>query len=151
MASVCEITRKRVPHFSNLPEDNRPDVKAYRRVLLKRKVKVPEVQGSVNLWVTEEGLKQVKEAGGLAKFLKDRDDKKLTPKLLKLKRKIHGEPKPEKPAEAAGEGAKEAKAETGGEAEAAKSEAKEEKPEAKEEKAESKEEKPEAKEEKSES
>lgn len=144
MASVCEITRKRVPHFSNLPEDNRPDVKAYRRVLLKRKVKVPEVQGSVNLWVTEEGLKQVKEAGGLAKFLKDRDDKKLTPKLLKLKRKIHGEPKVDKPTDEAGEGAKAAKAEGGGEAEAAKPETEAAKPEAKEEKAEAKEEKSES-------
>ncbi len=100
MARICEISRKRVSHFSNLPEADRPDPKAYRRILLKRKVKVPEIKGAVNLWVTEAGLKEVKSAGGLAKFLKDRDDKKLTPKLLKLKRKIHGEPKSETPAAA---------------------------------------------------
>ena len=97
MPRICEITRKRVSHFSNLPEADRPDPKAYRRVLLKRKIKVPEIKGAVNLWVTDEGLKQVKTAGGLAKFLKDRDDKKLNTKLLKLKRRIHGEPKAETP------------------------------------------------------
>lgn len=99
MARICEITRKKIPHFQNISGEQKPDPKAYQRTLLKRNIKVPEIKGSVNLKVSEEGLKLIKEAGGLSKFLKDRDDKKLSPRLLKLKRRIYGEPKPEKPAE----------------------------------------------------
>jgi ribosomal protein L28 len=99
MPRICEITRKKIPHLQNIAGEQKPDPKAYQRALLKRNIKVPEIKGSVNLKVSEEGLKLIKEAGGLSKFLKDRDDKKLSPRLLKLKRRIYGEPKPEKPAE----------------------------------------------------
>lgn len=99
MTQICEITRKRIPHFSNLPEEARKNPKSYRRVLLKRKIKVPEINGSINIKISEEGLSLIKKAGGLASFLKARSDNKLSPRLLRLKRKIHGEPVEEKPAE----------------------------------------------------
>ena len=114
MSQICEITKKKIPHISNLPEGEKGDPKSHRRLLLKRKVKVPEIKGTVSLKVTAEGLKEVNAAGGLAKYLKDADDKKLSTRLLRLKRKIHGEPKPEKPSSAKateGKPAEEAKAE----------------------------------------
>lgn len=101
MAQVCEITGKRTPHPNNLPENERPDAKAAKRALLKRKIAVPELgkgkqKGSVNLKVSEAGVKLVQAAGGLAKYLKEQDDTGLSKKLLKLKRQIHGEPQPAK-------------------------------------------------------
>jgi ribosomal protein L28 len=100
MAQICEITRKKVRHFSNLSEEQKKGIKAPQRQLLKRKIVLPEVKGSVNLKVSDQGLELIKKAGGLAAFLKDRADNKLSSELLKLKRKIHGEPKKEeKPAE----------------------------------------------------
>lgn len=133
MARICEITRKKIPHFSNLADELKKDPKSYRRVLLKRKIKVLEVNGSISLKISEEGAKLLKETGGLAKFLKDRDDKKLSPRLLKLKRKIHGEPEPEKPKEeeAKAAPAPEKKAEAAPTEEKAPEEKKEEKAEAK--------------------
>jgi bis(5'-nucleosyl)-tetraphosphatase (symmetrical) len=117
MAQICEITRKKVPHFNNLPEEEQKKVSKlqYRRIL-KHKFKVPEANGTINLKISLEGMEMVKKAGGLAAFLKNREDRKLSPHLLKLKRKIYGlpaaasaeagEPKKEEKAEAAGEAAK---------------------------------------------
>lgn len=101
MAQICEITGKRIPHLHNLPEGDRPDPKEAKRALLKRKISVPELgkgkaKGSVNLKVSEAGLKLIQAAGGFAKYLKEQEDSKLSKKLLLLKRKIHGEPKPPK-------------------------------------------------------
>jgi ribosomal protein L28 len=111
MAQICEITRKRIPHFSNLPADQKKDSKVRYRQILKRKIKVPEIKGSINLKVSIEGLELVKKAGGLAAFLKDRADNKLSPQLLKIKRKIYGEPKKEeKPAPEAAAAAPKAEA-----------------------------------------
>ncbi|MCB1215324.1 MAG: hypothetical protein KDK66_07595 [Deltaproteobacteria bacterium] len=107
MARLCDITRKRIPHPSNI-EDNSPLLAAKNaRYYLKRTLKVPEASGKINLWVSEEGMELVKKAGGLSSFLKDREDNKLIPKLLKLKRQIHGEPKPEQVEEASEEAPKE--------------------------------------------
>lgn len=101
MAQICEITRKKVPHFNNLPEEEqKKDSKLRYRRILKHKFKVPEANGTINLKVSLEGMEIIKKAGGLAAFLKNRADSKLSPVLLKLKRKIYGEPKKEEKAEA---------------------------------------------------
>lgn len=101
MAQICEITRKKVSHFNNLPEEEqKKDSKLRHRRILKHKFKVPEANGTINLKVSLEGMEIVKKAGGLAAFLKNRADSKLSPDLLKLKRKIYGEPKKEEAAEA---------------------------------------------------
>jgi ribosomal protein L28 len=98
MAQICEITRKKVPHFSNLSAEEKKGIKAPQRRLLKRKIKVPEANKTINIHVSETGMEILKKAGGMSAFLKSRADNKLSPQLLKLKRKIHGEPKAEKPA-----------------------------------------------------
>ncbi|MDX1387257.1 MAG: hypothetical protein R3257_06670 [bacterium] len=131
MPRICEITRKKIPHLKNMSGEQKADPKAYQRVLLKRNIKIPEIKASINLKVSEEGLKMLQEAGGLSQFLKDRDDKKLSPRLLKLKRRIHGEPEPEKPAEeapAAEKPAEEKPAEAKGEEKPAEAPPAEEKP-----------------------
>lgn len=106
MAQICEITGKRVPHFSNLSEEEKKSGKVPQRRILKRKIKVPEANGTINLHVSEQGMEILKKAGGLSAFLKIRVDNKLSPQLLKLKRKIHGEPKEEKAASAEAAAAK---------------------------------------------
>lgn len=100
MARLCDITRKRIPHPSNIDQDSPWQDAKSPRYYLKRSLKVPEAKTKLNLWLSQEGLELVKKAGGLSAFLKDREDSRLIPKLLKLKRQIHGEPQAEKPAEA---------------------------------------------------
>ncbi len=91
---VCEITLKKFRQNGSPTARGKKNEQA-KPVLLRRKVEVKEIKGSVRLAVCAEGLEILKKSGGLAKFLKDREDKKLSSRLLRLKRKIHGEPKVE--------------------------------------------------------
>ncbi len=76
--NICEITLKR----DQTPEgQKRPDV-------LNRKIEVSELKSTVRLKVSVAGLKALEAAGGITKFLTERDETKLSPKLLKLKNKL---------------------------------------------------------------
>ncbi|PIR26037.1 MAG: hypothetical protein COV43_03365 [Deltaproteobacteria bacterium CG11_big_fil_rev_8_21_14_0_20_42_23] len=79
MANVCEITRKKSPKAEA----------GKKSVLQKRKIELPEFKTAYRLHVSEEGLKVLKDKGGLASFLKEQDEKKLSAKLQRVKRK-HG-------------------------------------------------------------
>jgi ribosomal protein L28 len=94
MSHLCEITRKRYRR-NGLPPS--PGKKSEKRKpeLLKRKIEVKELKGFVRLSVSPEGLELLKKSGGLAKFLKDREEKKLSTKLVRLKHKLYGKPKQE--------------------------------------------------------
>lgn len=114
--NICEITLKK----DQTPEgQKRPDV-------LNRKIEVSELKSTVRLKMSVAGLKALKEVGGITQFLTERDEKKLSPKLLKLKNKLiaagkievkQEEPEPTEEAAAAAPAA-EAQAETAEGAEA---------------------------------
>lgn len=115
--NLCEITLKK----DQTPEgQKRPD-------LLIRKIEVPELKGHIRLKVTVAGLKVLKDAGGITKFLTERDEAKLLPKLKKLKAKLvaAGKIKVKAPEPTAEEvaAAEKAKAEAAPKEEAAKEEA----------------------------
>ena len=75
---LCEITLKR----DQTPEGQKsPD-------LLNRKIEVPDLKTSVRLRISSTGIKVLEEAGGITKFLEAREEKKLLPKLIKLKQKL---------------------------------------------------------------
>ena len=74
MTDYCEITCKR-PAKAEGPKPS----------LLKRKIDVPELKTSIRLRVSEEGLNVLKEKGGLKAFLKDRNEKNLSQKLMRVK------------------------------------------------------------------
>ncbi|MDO8644740.1 MAG: hypothetical protein Q7S00_07255 [bacterium] len=103
MSNSCDITRQRFEHLSNLSEEERKK-RGKRPPLLKRKITIPELKNkAVRLFISEEGLKQLKETGGLAPFLQNHKANQLSPRLRKLKVYFpDAEPKTEeKPAEKA--------------------------------------------------
>lgn len=61
--------------------------------LKKRKVSISEKEGHVRLHLTKHGVEKLKELGGLPNYLKDKDPKKLTPKLKALQAKLGLQPK----------------------------------------------------------
>lgn len=75
---LCEIT---------MTKEGRPEA-GKRPDLLHRKIEVPELKTSIRLKISSAGLKLLDEAGGLAKFLAERDEKKLSSKLSGLKQKL---------------------------------------------------------------
>lgn len=145
MTKICEITRKKAKSLKE--GEKRPN-------LLKRSIEVPELKGSVRLRVSSEGMEVLKKTGGLVNFLKERDEKKLSPKLYHLKVRLglptHREIEEAKAKEEAKQKAKEekeakaAEAAAKAEAEAAKEAAAEKTPPKEEKKEEAVEEKKEA-------
>ncbi len=126
---ICEITLKKGQTSEG---QKRPD-------LLNRKIEVPDLKRTVRLKVSAAGIEALKAAGGVTKFLEEREEKKLTPKLRKLKAKLieagkikvkapEPEPTEEAPAKAEAPAEGEAPAEEVKAEEAPKEEAKEEKP-----------------------
>ena len=94
---LCEVTLKKEKIEGAAAGSKRPGI-------LHRRVEVPELKSSVRLKVSTEGMEAIKTAGGLVKFLEQRDEKKLSKKLRLLKQKLLAEgvikvPESEKAAE----------------------------------------------------
>ncbi len=74
---TCEVTRKK----AQATEGKRPDI-------LSRRVDVPELKSKLRLKLSAEGIKIIKDAGGIAKYLADIDEAKLSTKLKALRAKL---------------------------------------------------------------
>lgn len=78
---LCEITLKKEKVAGGGAGSKRPNI-------LHRSIKVPELKSAVRLKVSTEGMQIIQSAGGLIKFLEQRDEKKLSKKLRSLKQKL---------------------------------------------------------------
>lgn len=83
MAKYCEVTLKK-----QAPKNNSEENKNKKPLILKRKIEIKELKESVRLRLSEEGLKALSEAGGIAGYLKANLDKKLSQKLEAIKNKL---------------------------------------------------------------
>jgi large subunit ribosomal protein L28 len=87
MARKCVITGKGVQVGHNVSHSN---VKTKRRFLpnLQHTSVLSDVLGSVRLRVTAAAIRTIEHKGGIDAFLRNTPDRKLSPEVLRLKRRV---------------------------------------------------------------
>lgn len=83
MARLCEITRQKTTPMELI------EGKVVKKpTLLKRKIPLKELECSVRLWVSENGVKVLQEQGGLGAYLAKAEEKSLSAKLKKIREQL---------------------------------------------------------------
>src|SRR4029077_18811105 len=87
MARRCAVTGKGVQVGHNVSHANN---KTKRRYLpnLQRTSVLSDVLGSVRLRITAAAIRTIEHKGGIDVFLRDKPDRKLSPEIRRLKRRI---------------------------------------------------------------
>jgi large subunit ribosomal protein L28 len=87
MARKCVVTGKGVQVGHNVSHSN---VKTKRRFLpnLQRTSLLSDVLGSVRLRVTAAAIRTIEYKGGIDAFLRNTPDRKLSPQIRRLKRRV---------------------------------------------------------------
>jgi large subunit ribosomal protein L28 len=87
MARKCVVTGKGVQVGHNVSHSN---VKSKRRFLpnLQRTSLLSDVLGSVRLRVTAAAIRTIEYKGGIDAFLRNTPDRKLSPQIRRLKRRV---------------------------------------------------------------
>jgi large subunit ribosomal protein L28 len=87
MARKCVVTGKGVQVGHNVSHSN---VKTKRRFLpnLQRTSLLSDVLGSVRLRVTAAAIRTIEHRGGIDAFLRNTPDRKLSPQIRRLKRRV---------------------------------------------------------------
>src|SRR5271169_3194738 len=87
MARKCGITGKGVRVGHNVSHSN---IKTKRRFLpnLQRTSVLSDALGSVRLRITAAAIRTIEHKGGIDVFLRDTSDRKLSPEIRRLKRRI---------------------------------------------------------------
>jgi large subunit ribosomal protein L28 len=87
MARKCVVTGKGVQVGHNVSHSN---VKTKRRFLpnLQRTSLLSDVLGSVRLRVTAAAIRTIEHKGGIDAFLRNTPDRKLSPQIRRLKRRV---------------------------------------------------------------
>ncbi len=89
MARKCPVTGKGVQVGNNVSHSNR---KTKRRFLpnLQTISLLSDTVGSIRLRLSTNAIRTIEFKGGIDAFLKGMPDRKLTPEILRLKRRIEG-------------------------------------------------------------
>jgi large subunit ribosomal protein L28 len=87
MARKCVVTGKGVQVGHNVSHSN---IKTKRRFLpnLQRTSALSDVLGSVRLRVTAAAIRTIEHKGGIDAFLRSTPDRKLSPEVRRLKRRV---------------------------------------------------------------
>jgi large subunit ribosomal protein L28 len=87
MARKCVVTGKGVQVGHNVSHSN---VKTKRRFLpnLQRTSLLSDVLGAVRLRVTAAAIRTIEHKGGIDAFLRNTPDRKLSPQIRRLKRRV---------------------------------------------------------------
>ena len=87
MARRCAITGKGVQVGHNVSHSN---VKTKRRYLpnLQQTSVLSDVLGAIRLRVTAAAIRTIEHKGGIDAFLRDTPDRKLSPEIRRLKRRV---------------------------------------------------------------
>jgi large subunit ribosomal protein L28 len=87
MARKCVVTGKGVQVGHNVSHSN---IKTKRRFLpnLQRISVLSDTLGSVRLRITAAALRTIEHKGGVDSFLRDTPDRKLSPEIRRLKRRV---------------------------------------------------------------
>jgi large subunit ribosomal protein L28 len=87
MARKCVVTGKGVQVGHNVSHSN---VKTKRRFLpnLQQTSVLSDVLGSIRLRVTAAGIRTIEHKGGIDAFLRNTPDRKLSPEIRRLKRRV---------------------------------------------------------------
>jgi len=87
MSRKCVVTGKGVQVGHNVSHSN---IKTKRRFLpnLQRTSVLSDVLGSVRLRVTAAGIRTIEHKGGIDAFLRNTPDRKLSPEIRRLKRRV---------------------------------------------------------------
>jgi large subunit ribosomal protein L28 len=87
MARRCPVTGKGVQVGHNVSHSNR---KTKRRFLpnLQRTSVLSDVLGAVRLRLTPAAIRTIEHKGGMDAFLRDTPDRKLSPEIRRLKRRV---------------------------------------------------------------
>jgi large subunit ribosomal protein L28 len=87
MARKCVVTGKGVQVGHNVSHSN---IKTKRRFLpnLQQTSVLSDVLGSIRLRVTAAGIRTIENKGGIDAFLRNTPDRKLSPEIRRLKRRV---------------------------------------------------------------
>ena len=87
MARKCVVTGKGVQFGHNVSHSN---IKTKRRFLpnLQQTSVLSDVLGSIRLRVTAAGIRTIEHKGGIDAFLRNTPDRKLSPEIRRLKRRV---------------------------------------------------------------
>ncbi|HKM73773.1 MAG TPA: 50S ribosomal protein L28 [Stellaceae bacterium] len=87
MARRCAVTGKGVQVGHNVSHSN---VKTKRRYLpnLQQTSVLSDVLGAIRLRVTAAAIRTIEHKGGIDAFLRDTPDRKLSPEIRRLKRRV---------------------------------------------------------------
>ena len=87
MARKCVVTGKGVQVGHNVSHSN---IKTKRRFLpnLQQTSVLSDVLGSIRLRVTAAGIRTIEHKGGIDAFLRSTPDRKLSPEIRRLKRRV---------------------------------------------------------------
>jgi large subunit ribosomal protein L28 len=87
MARKCMVTGKGVQVGHNVSHSN---IKTKRRFLpnLQQTSVLSDVLGSIRLRVTAAGIRTIEHKGGIDAFLRNTADRKLSPEIRRLKRRV---------------------------------------------------------------
>jgi large subunit ribosomal protein L28 len=87
MARKCAVTGKGVQVGHNVSHSN---VKTKRRFLpnLQRTSILSDALGAIRLRVTAAAIRTIEHKGGIDAFLRDTPDRKLSPEIRRLKRRV---------------------------------------------------------------
>ena len=87
MARKCVVTGKGVQVGHNVSHSN---IKTKRRFLpnLQQTSVLSDVLGSIRLRVTAAGIRAIEHKGGIDAFLRNTPDRKLSPEIRRLKRRV---------------------------------------------------------------
>jgi len=87
MARKCVVTGKGVQVGHNVSHSN---IKTKRRFLpnLHQTSVLSDVLGSIRLRVTAAGIRTIEHKGGIDAFLRNTPDRKLSPEIRRLKRRV---------------------------------------------------------------
>jgi large subunit ribosomal protein L28 len=87
MARKCVVTGKGVQVGHNVSHSN---IKTKRRFLpnLQQTSVLSDVLGSIRLRVTAAGIRTIEHKGGIDAFLRNTPDRKLSPEIRRLKRRV---------------------------------------------------------------
>ena len=87
MARRCTVTGKGVQVGHNVSHANNKTKRRYLPNLQQTSV-LSDVLGSVRLRITAAGIRTIEHKGGIDVFLRDTPDRKLSPEIRRLKRRI---------------------------------------------------------------
>lgn len=88
MANVCEITGKRKLKGNRVSHANNKSIHFQQPNLQVKSIFLPELNRSVRIKVSTNGLRTIDKHGGLSRYLVKANPDKLSPAMLKLKKQI---------------------------------------------------------------